>query len=80
MRVKTFQYKKSNGKVSDRVVWEVAPPSNKMFAIDISEFDEEERAQLISGLDALWEEFSEGVRGLGLKHNYRYFLDKGIQQ
>lgn len=77
-RVKTFDYEKSNGSVSKRIVWEIAPHSNKMFAIDLTEFDEEDRAQMISGLDALWQEFSEGVKGLGLKNNYRYFINKGI--
>lgn len=71
--IKQFTYRKPEGEVSNRFVWEVHPASDKMLAIDLSEFDEDERIYLSGELQNIFEVMKEEIKQLGLGHNYRYF-------
>jgi hypothetical protein len=71
--IKSFVYKKPEGEISDRYVWEVYPASDKMLAIDLSEFDEKDRAYYVEQLKDIYETLKEDIKQLGLSSNYRYF-------
>jgi hypothetical protein len=71
--IKTFTYKKPEGEISERYVWEVHPASDKMLAIDLSEFDEKDRAYYVAALNDIFDVVKEDIKQLGLNSNYRYF-------
>ena len=79
-KVKSFTYTKKNGDISDRLVWVIKEPSDKMLAFDLTEFDEVEQDHIIKCLEELHEVWEEGIRDLGLHHQYRYFLKEGIDE
>lgn len=68
-----FDYVDSKGKESHRVIWPVSSPSDKYFALDLTEFSEEERAFLADQLNDLHTVFLAEVKALGLGQNYRLF-------
>jgi hypothetical protein len=71
--IKSFVYKKPEGEISERYVWEVHPASDKMLAIDLSEFDEKDRAYYVEALTDIFDLMKEDIKQLGLNSNYRYF-------
>jgi hypothetical protein len=71
--VKEFHYKDSKGKETDRTVYMIGTPSDKYFGVDLSEFDTEERMYYAQELRNLYAFVHEGIKDLGLKHNFRYF-------
>jgi hypothetical protein len=71
--IKSFVYKKPEGEISERYVWEIHPASDKMLAIDLSEFDEKDRAYYVETLKDIYETLREDIKQLGLSSNYRYF-------
>lgn len=72
--IKHFKYLKPDSEnISSRVVWEIHPASDKMLAIDLSEFSEEERDYYIEQLTAIYQVLKEDIKQLGLNSNYRYF-------
>jgi hypothetical protein len=64
---------KPEGEISERYVWEIHPASDKMLAIDLSEFDENDRAYYVEQLKDIYETLKEDIKQLGLNSNYRYF-------
>jgi hypothetical protein len=79
-----FKYRKDNGNVSDRVVFELEKPSNYLFGIDLSEFDASERAMYIDSLQEIEEAARKAmtatIEALGLKNNFRRFKASGIEK
>lgn len=73
-----FDYVDAKGKHSHRVIWPIAGPSDKFFAVDLSEFNDEEREYYKKALDDIHAVYMEEIRQLGLGHNYRYFKEDGI--
>lgn len=71
--VKHFKYMKPEGEISSRIAWEIHPASDKMLAIDLSEFSEEDRNYYIEQLNDLYTCLKEDIKQLGLSSNYRYF-------
>ena len=78
--VKTFVYKKPEGDISERYVWEVHPASDKMLALDLSEFSEKDREYYVEQLTALYDVLKEDIKQLGLGSNYRFFKKDRIVQ
>lgn len=76
--IKTFDYIKKTGEVSNRCVWVISPPSDKMLAIDLSEYSEEDKNYYIEQLTDLFYVLKEDIKQLGLESNYRYFKKDGI--
>lgn len=78
--IKTFAYRKLEGDISYRYVWEISPPSDKMLAIDLSEFSEKEQVYYKEQLQDLFDVLKEDIKQLGLGSNYRYFKKDRIVQ
>lgn len=78
--VKTFIYKKLEGEISERYVWEVHPASDKMLAIDLSEYSEADRKYYVEQLQDLYDVLKEDIKQLGLGSNYRFFKKDRIVQ
>jgi hypothetical protein len=76
MDVVEFDYTDAKGKQSHRVVFPLAKPSDRYFAIDLTEFDESERAFYVNELQAMYKVMEEEIRQLGLGSNYRYFIEE----
>lgn len=76
--MKEFDYVDAKGKHTHRVVYELSPISDKMLAIDLTEFNEIERAYYTEQLENIQAVFKEEVRQLGLGNNYRFFKEEGI--
>lgn len=78
--VKTFIYKKLEGEISERYVWEIHPASDKMLAIDLSEYSEADRKYYVEQLQDLYDVLKEDIKQLGLGSNYRFFKKDRIVQ
>ena len=76
--MKEFDYTDAKGKHTHRVVYELSPVSDKMLAIDLTEFSEEERNFYAEQLENLHAVMKEEIKQLGLGNNYRFFKEEGI--
>ena len=73
-----FDYTDAKGKHSHRVIWPIAGPSDKYFAVDLSEFSEMEREFLMDQLNSIHNVYLEEIKQLGLGNNYRYFKEDNV--
>ena len=73
-----FVYVKSNGDLSNRCVFVISPPSNKLFGLDLSEYSEEERVTIQEELNHMYKEMEARIDAMDLSSNYRQFLTEGI--
>mgnify|MGYP001818656741 CR=1 FL=1 len=76
--VKHFRYTKANGQKSERTAYFIHGATDLALAIDLSEFDEPERAYYEAKLDAIRKEFYDNIRDIGLGGNIRSFKGEGI--
>ena len=77
-KIKEFTYTDTKGKVSERVVYQLHPVSNKLLGIDLTEFSSVERdfyEEELKNLDML---ISQSIKAMGLGSNYRNFLGEKI--
>lgn len=74
----SFQYTKENGEKSNRVVYVISSPSDMYFTIDLTEFDENERAWYIEKIKEAYENLRQEIKEIGLSTNYRNFKKHGI--
>ena len=81
--MKSFIYTKANKDVSVRKVHVIKEPSDSLFCLDLTEFDEAERQAYSEQLEKYHASYVEGMKalvsGLGLGSNYRRFKDAGIE-
>lgn len=77
-KVKEFTYTKPDGKVSERYVWELNPITDMLFALDLTEFDQDERDYYISRLEMLNEDMRDAIIEIGLASQYRNFKSERI--
>ncbi len=75
-----FQYTKPNDEVSNRCLFVLNKPSDSYFGIDLSEFNEEEKAQYNLMLEGLMASVAKEIENLGLHHNYRRFKEERINE
>ena len=70
-----FIYEKANGDLSERIVIPIGFDFNhdNILAIDLTEFDEEEKIYYETALEAARDAFNKAIRDAGLGHNYRNF-------
>lgn len=78
--VKHFIYTKANGDVSERAVWPINTPSNMLFGLDLSEFDQEDREQYVQSLIELEHDYMDAIYELGLGSQFRNFKEEGIEE
>jgi len=77
--MKTFTYEKANGDVSVRTVVPIHPASASMLAIDLSEYEPDERIYYAREVERLQEEFKQEIESLGLGTNWRNFRNDRIK-
>ena len=77
--LKEFTYTDAKNKVSHRVVHPIAEPTDKMFAVDLTEFDADERAHYEAVLNEIHDQFIGAIKEAGLGHNFRFFKQDGIK-
>lgn len=77
-RLLNFIYKDKKGKVTDRTVYTVHPASDNMLAIDLTEFDDNERGFYTEQLSRLDDMVKQEIKELGLNGNYRNFKREAI--
>lgn len=74
-----FDYTDVKGKQSHRIVWPIAGPSDKYFAVDLTEFEQEEREFLTQALNDIYTVYLAEIKALGLGSNYRYFKEQNVE-
>ncbi len=76
-RTISFDYEKESGGKSYRVVHTLVEPTDKYFAIDLSELDTEDQGMFIAKLEDILDERTQLIEKLmvefDIKHKYRYF-------
>lgn len=73
-----FDYVDAKGKHTHRMVWPISGPSDKYFAVDLTEFDVEEREFLTQALNDIYTVYLAEIKALGLSSNYRYFKEENV--
>ena len=83
MKLAKFEYTDTKGKTTQREVFVLGMPTNKLNGIDVSELSEEEQAVFAFEYDMLVEQFHKQVDELKARfdvvHNFRQFLETGIK-
>lgn len=83
MKVAAFKYTDVNGKVTNRQLMVFSEPSDKYAGIDVSNTDNEDLVKFILEYEKAYDEYLSKLEELkakyDLKHNYRQFLAKRIE-
>lgn len=83
MKLAKFEYTDTKGKTTQREVFVLGMPTNKLNGIDVTELSVEDQALFAFEYDMLVEEFHKKVDALkarfDVKHNFRQFLETGIK-
>jgi len=78
--IKHFNYTKKDGSVTERLVYQLSPPSLMLFGLDLTEFDEAEQKDMIARMQLLDADYKEAIMDLGLDKQYRFFKECGIDE
>lgn len=77
--MKHFFYRKGNGEISERFVHPMGlAGDDKLFAVDLTEFDIEEREDYEAILDHIHNQYIQAIKEAGLGNNFRHFFFEGI--
>lgn len=79
MELQNFHYTDKKGKESDRLVYPIGLVDDKLFAIDLTEYDEEEREDYKVILDAIHAQTVQAIKDAGMGSNFRYFFIRNIK-
>jgi hypothetical protein len=83
MKLASFVYTDTKGKITNREVFVTGMPTNKLNGIDVSELSAEDQALFSFQYDMLLEDFHKQVDDLqkrfDVTHNFRQFLESRIQ-
>ena len=77
--IKHFYYKKKDNTVSERYVHPMGLVGNKLFAVDLTEFDVEERGEYEAVLSQIHSTYIQAIKEAGLGEQFRYFFFEGIE-
>ena len=77
--VKHFYYTKKDNKVSERYVHPMGVVGDKLFAVDLTEFDIDEREDYENILDHIHRQYIQAIKEAGLGEQFRYFFFEGIE-
>lgn len=84
MKIATFIYTDSKGKISKREVVITGMPSDKLSGIDISEMVTEDCNDFVAAYSDIQARYISDIENLkaefDLKHNFRQFLEKNITE
>ena len=83
MKLASFVYTDTKGKITNREVFVVGMPTNKLNGIDVTELSAEDQALFSFEYDQLLEEFHNKVDALqkrfDVQYNFRQFLESRMQ-
>ncbi len=77
--MKNFIYHKPGEEPKERFVVEISPISDSMLAIDLTEYDEDERGELEEVIEGLKRSFIQALYDIGVKSNFRRFKEEYIE-
>ena len=77
--IKHFIYKKKDNSTSERYVHSMDFNGDKLFAVDLTEFDEIERSDYEAVLNQIRAEYIQAIKDAGLGEQFRYFFFNGIE-
>ena len=77
--MKTIKYTKKDSTVSTRNILVISEPKHNLFAIDLTEFAEQEQEFYAEEFTRLHEDYLEAIRDLGLGSCYRQFKPEGVE-
>lgn len=77
---KTYKmtYRKDNGDTSDRVVFVLTAPSENYLTFDLSNFSEEDRADIVADLTYAYASYINMLKEIQLDEHYRNFKKSGV--
>ena len=76
--LRAFIYTKASGDKSARVVYPIGVVDDKMFAIDLTDMNDEERVEAEHRLDVVHKQYIAGIKEAVGSSRFRYFFFKGI--
>jgi len=74
--LKRFKYTKENGDKSSRTVFSLMGDTERLFCVDLSEFDSDELDQYVELLDEIHNNYIDAIKEIGLGSTFRTFLTK----
>lgn len=77
--IKHFIYTKKSGDRSNRVVYPLHMVEDKVLAIDLSEFNDEQRIEAERILDKIHRDYLDEIYAAGFADNFRSFFLDGIE-
>lgn len=77
--IKHFFYRKKDNKVSERFVHPMGLVDDKLFAVDLTEFDVDEREEYEYVLNQIHTQYVQAIKEAGLGQQFRYFFFEGIE-
>jgi hypothetical protein len=77
--IKHFYYRKKDNKVTERFVHPMGLVGDKLFAVDLTEFDTDERTDYEAILNHIHNQYVQAIKEAGLGENFRYFFFEGIE-
>lgn len=76
--MKHFTYRKRDNTVSERYVHPMGVVDDKLFAVDLTEFDPQERVEYEALLNQIHADYIEAVKEAGLGQQFRHFFFREI--
>ena len=77
--MKHFVYRKKKDEVSERFVVPIGMVDDKLHAVDLTEYSDEEREIFEKELHDLRIDYINGIKDAGLGTNFRYFFLDNIE-
>ncbi len=77
--MKHFYYTKKDNSVSERIVHPVGIVNDKLLALDLTEFDNDERDEYDAILKRIHSQYLQAIKDVGLGTQFRYFFFDGIK-
>lgn len=78
--LKRFQYKKADGSISERTVYQLNLVDNdKLLCVDLSEFSIQEQIDYSALMDEIHKNYIDAIKEVGLGSTFRTFKLEGIQ-
>ncbi len=78
--MKHFFYTKNNNTTSERFAHPVGIVQDKLLAIDLTEFDIDERDDYEAILNQIHSQYIQAIKDAGLGQQFRYFFFNGIDE
>jgi len=72
--LKRFKYTKESGDKSNRTVFPIMGDTERLFCVDLSEFDDSEKELYATMLEDIHKSYIDAIKDIGLSSTFRTFL------